>query len=248
MNIENLQEGMMVKNYKELCRLLNQKVKSGEGKRFQLKKWKFYFEFEKQENSTKYIITKIHTKEYSKNKLSEYNFERHFHKDNLKKNQFNIPYEYCLRAGVYKIELNNRIYIGSTRCFSRRFKGHYSNSNTLPTLQMLNDGAIFSMLWKAPIKIKESDLRLRLIEKEREFIKKYEQDETYIVENVRLKNYEELELLALADKCIDEFIENKEKNKVKEPLKYMNIKVLESDYEIALEILKLNKINIKGSM
>jgi predicted GIY-YIG superfamily endonuclease len=233
--VENLHEGMTVKNYKELCKLLGEKIKSGNGKVKQLERWKFYFEFER--NGKSYVVTKIYDDDYSKNKLAQYKLDKHF-QNKSKKEQFNVPPKYCFRAGICKIELDNRIYIGSTRCFSKRFKGHCSKSNPLPTFKMLENGAIFSMVWKAPIKIKEEDLKLRLIEKEKEFIHKYEQDKNYILENTKLKTYEDLELLELTEKCINEFINNKS-------IKYKEIKINENDYEKAIEILKLNNIIIK---
>ena len=49
---------MVIKNYKELCRLLNQEVKSGKAKRLQLEEFKRYFDFEK--SGQKFIITDIY--------------------------------------------------------------------------------------------------------------------------------------------------------------------------------------------
>lgn len=53
-----LEIGMVIKNYKELCRLLNQEVKSGKAKRLQLEEFKRYFDFEK--SGQKFIITDIY--------------------------------------------------------------------------------------------------------------------------------------------------------------------------------------------
>jgi len=57
MNISNLKVGMEVKNYKELCNLLDEKVKVGKAKILQLQDFERYFTYEKQGN--KFIITKI---------------------------------------------------------------------------------------------------------------------------------------------------------------------------------------------
>ena len=57
MNIENLKEGMVVKNYRKLCNLLGEKIKGGDSKKAQLKDWEEYFEYERE--GYKYIITKI---------------------------------------------------------------------------------------------------------------------------------------------------------------------------------------------
>ncbi|KGI37933.1 hypothetical protein DP149_10150 [Clostridium tetani] len=60
MNIKNLKTGMVLKNYKELCETLEEKVKSGKSKRLQLKDWERYFEWEKE--GYKFIITEIYDK------------------------------------------------------------------------------------------------------------------------------------------------------------------------------------------
>lgn len=52
-----LEVGMEVKNYKEMCELLNQDIKGGDSKKSQIKQWQCYFDFEKQ--GQKYIITEI---------------------------------------------------------------------------------------------------------------------------------------------------------------------------------------------
>ena len=57
MKTENIYSGLIVKNYKKMCVLLNEKETTGEAKQIQLKKWKRYFEFEKA--GQKFIIGKI---------------------------------------------------------------------------------------------------------------------------------------------------------------------------------------------
>ena len=56
----NLQIGMTVKNYKELCELLGEPVKTGEAKKTQLKNWSCYFEFERPKYKHCYIILDIY--------------------------------------------------------------------------------------------------------------------------------------------------------------------------------------------
>jgi len=57
---ENIYSGLIVKNYKKMCALLNEKETTGEAKQIQLKKWKRYFEFEKA--GQKFIIGTIREK------------------------------------------------------------------------------------------------------------------------------------------------------------------------------------------
>lgn len=53
-----LSVGLVIKNYKELCKLLNQEPTTGNSKKSQHKEWLRYFEYEKERQ--KYIITEIY--------------------------------------------------------------------------------------------------------------------------------------------------------------------------------------------
>jgi len=56
----NLEIGMTIKNYKQMCDLLNEEVKTGESKKAQLKEWSRYFEFERPKWKQSYIILDIY--------------------------------------------------------------------------------------------------------------------------------------------------------------------------------------------
>jgi hypothetical protein len=58
MNLKNITEGMIVKNYKELCNLLGEEPTTGTAKIAQLKRWARYFDYEK--NGHKFIIKEIY--------------------------------------------------------------------------------------------------------------------------------------------------------------------------------------------
>lgn len=58
MNISNLEVGMIVKNYKELCSLLSESVYSGNSKIYQIKEWERFFSYHKDGN--KFIIDNIY--------------------------------------------------------------------------------------------------------------------------------------------------------------------------------------------
>jgi hypothetical protein len=58
MNINNISEGQIFKNYKLLCEELNQPVKTGKSKKLQLEDWGRYFEHSRSGNS--FIVTKIY--------------------------------------------------------------------------------------------------------------------------------------------------------------------------------------------
>lgn len=69
MNLEKLEIGMSIKNYKELCELLGDKVLDGKSRKLQIENWKRYFDFDRQGN--KYIINEVYPtplpKDFSKN-------------------------------------------------------------------------------------------------------------------------------------------------------------------------------------
>lgn len=60
MNVENLKEGQVVKNYKELCILLDEKQKTGNSKMAQYKELERHISYHKEGN--KFIIDKIYDK------------------------------------------------------------------------------------------------------------------------------------------------------------------------------------------
>jgi|GEM_PF-3360019 len=58
MNIENIHNGFVAKNYKHMCKVLGEEIKTAGGaKKSQLKKWASYFEFKKDGN--KLVVTDI---------------------------------------------------------------------------------------------------------------------------------------------------------------------------------------------
>lgn len=58
LNTNNIQEGMIIKNYKELCSLLNIKVTTGKSKQIQLREISRYMDYLRDDN--KYIILEIY--------------------------------------------------------------------------------------------------------------------------------------------------------------------------------------------
>ena len=58
LNVTALTEGLVVKNYKSMCSLLNCSICEGNSKKSQLKNWKRYFNYEK--SGQKFIITEIY--------------------------------------------------------------------------------------------------------------------------------------------------------------------------------------------
>ena len=55
---ENLTEGLIIKNYKEMCNLLGETIGTGNQKKAQLTEWERYFDYEK--DGQRFIITEIY--------------------------------------------------------------------------------------------------------------------------------------------------------------------------------------------
>lgn len=55
---KNLTEGLIVKNYKEMCNLLGEESKGGKSKQLQLSDWQRYFDYDKRGNS--FVVTEIY--------------------------------------------------------------------------------------------------------------------------------------------------------------------------------------------
>lgn len=213
MEIENLTEGMEIKNYKELCNILNIKTKAGNSKKSQLKELERYCNYIKEGN--RFIIKEIYKDPKIKedgrktNNLGKYKDYKNFKVDN--KNYFS--------KGVYCIVNKNNIYIGSTnRSFRERFLEHYNNyqHSMDHTQNLLLSGGIFKII---EVMNNSNEKVIRL--KEQYYINKYLKDNGY-----NLINKEK---------------EIGYKGKTK-PIEYKNIKVAESNYSKAIELLKENNL------
>lgn len=208
--------GQEFKNYKHLCEFLGEKIKSGKGKQLQWKEWKRYFSFEKDGN--KIIITEIFDE--PKKKID------HRGGNNCKPyKHFNIGIYKPDRTmdklkGVYIIQLDNKVYIGSTtNGFRLRYRQHCMCLGSMEhTYNLLKEGATFDILWIAD----ENDTERTIRTKEAEYIKQYAKD-----------GY---------DMCNSHFPVVLSEKKPKP--KYKRLRINEEDYEKAFALLMENGIRI----
>lgn len=180
----NLEIGMIAKNYKELCNLLNEPIKDGNSKKFQLKEWARYFEFEKQKWKQSYIILDIYDEPLEKEDNRKKGNNSVYSNEEKKYKEFNVPKEYVYMPGVYKIENDQYIYIGSTTLpLCRRFSQHYHNSdgNHNKTQKVLLNNGTFTNLEVFPQDTKEKIIR----DAEANYIRKF-QDSDKILLNSNL--------------------------------------------------------------
>lgn len=141
--------------------------------------------------------------------------------------QFLPNEEYNNSIGIYKIVLDNKIYIGSTVSgFRYRFLSHKNKGNKLETRQLLEQGAVFDIIQICD-GMEESEIR----QIENEWIEEFRNNPDWIVVNqvdhVRIKGEQHGKSKNISD------------NKI--------IKVKREDYDRALEILEREGIGIVNS-
>lgn len=215
MNLENLQEQQEIKNYKELCKLLDWNVSSGNTKKAQFKELDRYCLYHK--NGNKFIIDKIFEEPRDKQDLrNKYGIDNNGWKDY---EQFKISYEEKDNIGIYYIVKDNDIYIGSTIVgFRDRFRNHYYGYEPLMkhTYEMLQNGGEFHILYN--MTGIEDEVLIRQIEDE--YINYF-------------KNYTNYNIINKIDKAWS----SRKKNEVKIKYKTIRIKVLEYDYDKVIQFL-----------
>lgn len=149
--------------------------------------------------------------------------------DNI--DNFDVPVFMENMPGVYKIQLDNYVYIGSTTVgYCDRYLGHmnkniaisirgfiYNDIEIKNTYDMLMNGGVYTPLYAME---EESEYEIRLMEEK-------------FIEDYKLLNYNVVNIGKVSIKG--------RRNK---PIKFKNIKIKEEDYENVINILKSNNITI----
>lgn len=145
---------------------------------------------------------------------------------------FDVPIFMESMPGVYKIQLDNYVYIGSTKIdYCKRYLGHmnnkggevsirgfiYNDIEIKNTHDMLMNGGVYTPLYAME---EESEREIRLMEEK--FI------EDYKLLNYNVVNIGKVSIKGRRDK----------------PVKFKKIKIKEEDYEDVINILKSNNITI----
>lgn len=221
--IKELYVGQEFANYRRLCEFLGVEIKCGQSKKSQLKDWARYFCFDRDGN--KIIIKKIYNT--PKKKIDKRGGNHSGHCKYPELGVYNLTKKQNKLKGVYKIQLGNEVYIGSTTvAFRTRYRQHCTNrQNTTPhTHQLLKQGASFDILWIA----NENDAESIIRQKENDYIEQYTKD-----------GYEML------NSNVPVIISEKRTviPKKKKPT-YKNIKINKEDYEKAIVLLKENGLRI----
>ena len=226
MNIDKVKElyvGQEFKNYKIFCNFMDEEPKKANSKISQIKEWNRYFLFKKE--GQKIIITKIFDipKDKIDNRIGGVMWNNRKY-PNL--GIYTLTNEQGRLKGVYKIQLDNEVYVGSTTVgFRTRYRQHSNNENNMTphTQDLLKRGASFEILWIAD----ENDSKTTIRQKENDYIEQY-----------RNNGYDMLNSHVPVIKSEKRTINSKNK------IKYKQIKINENDYEIAIVLLKENGLRI----
>lgn len=170
----NIEVGQIVKNYKELCVLLGQKIsQGGSSRKAQLKEFARYFKWER--DGQKYIITDIYDTPLSK---KDGRLDGHFRAGII--NTYNVPKELSNKIGVYKIQHNNIVYVGLTKVgFRARYTQHCRGYSGMEhTKKLLDNGGIYSIIWVA----NDNDTEQAIRKKEQYYLELYK-SKGYIIVN-----------------------------------------------------------------
>ena len=205
------------KNYKELCGAMGWNTTTGNAKKSQFKDLERYCKYHKE--GQKIVIDEV--------------FETPLPSNSQSGRPTSIISEFCIdedkfnNGGVYIIQLDDEIYIGSTVNFRQRFNTHKSKSNTkLPqTKDLIERGGQMSILHDMT-GIEDEEL-LRMVEYE--YIKYFRDSGKFIMLNgkdpISFDKYYKL-------------------NKREKKQKYIRFRIEENDYDKVVEILKREGVKI----
>ena len=218
-NMNELWNGRVFKNYRDLCRQMNWKTykSSSNGSLAQLKvlstvcKWQKDVDENGKKLSNKIIIEEVYDEPLpipDKRKTVG-------HK--IKFSGYHIPQEHSKSKGVYRIICDNEVYIGSTCSgLRRRFIHHLKLNNHPPTKDLLERGGRFELL-----EVMNNASKEEILIREDYYIDLYLKDKDYTVVNQR-------SALPSPPK-----------------VKYKRLLILEDDYELAMSLLEEHGIRLK---
>lgn len=170
MDVSKLQVGQ-VYTYEQLCELTGEEYKKGTSKKCQLEGmgehgFHRFMKLEKVGHG-KYQVKEIYETPFNVIDRRQYGNVKgkHWINNQLKSNPcFNVAEEDAVLPGVYKIENNEYIYIGSTtRQLSTRFSEHFNNNGNMHqnTHDILMDNGVFTCLESFDKSTEECKIRER---------------------------------------------------------------------------------------
>lgn len=96
--------GDEIKNYKEMCKLLGEKVRTGGAKQSQLKRWRNYFNWE--HKGYRFIITEVFNQSFPAHDDNFIGLNVKYYSENLQRLILNILYQKGVQKSRYKVILS----------------------------------------------------------------------------------------------------------------------------------------------
>lgn len=227
--IGKLKQGQVIKNYKELCKLLDVDVKGGKGKQYQMKEIERYYKFRKE--GYKFIIEQVYPEPKPKidnrvnnggnntkyedlmdkliiNMLIEYEYiEESFSGIMDLLDFFTAKYVNLNKAGYKKFAEINNIGVGVTLTYQQKLNNIVKKCLETSLNRLQRDGII---IYEKRINIRDKDFNEHLADVGMEIlINKYENE---VYEEMKIKHYNRI----LLD------VNRRFKNKVSEKLDIMS--------------------------
>lgn len=221
-NKDELWDGRVFKNYRDLCRQLNWKICVHGDNSYQAQfkalsavcRWRKDVDANGKKLSNRIIIEEVYSKPLPiEDGRKNVGFK-------VESDNYRVPIEHSKSKGIYRIICGNEVYIGSTRRgFRRRFIEHLNSGIQPATKDLLDRGGLFEL-----VEVMNDSSREEVLMREDYYIELYSKDSSYVVVNKQLAT------ITLP--------------KPPKP-KYKRVTIVKEDYDLALSILKAHGIKLK---
>lgn len=208
------------KNLKDACTQLGIVYKtSGKAQKLIKRNLERVCDIHKAEKGNSLIVTKVYNEPTEKIDLRKNNTSH------------NVKYKQFLGGGIYKIQLDNKVYIGQTIKFNQRYENHRNNYKNNPkTNELLKQGATFE-----PLEIIENT-------QDKNFMYTREQ---YWYDYYKNLGYDMVNAKAPIKSKTEELKRYKgKKARKRNPYIYKHFKIKKEDYPKLLELLKDSDIQL----
>ena len=171
-----LENGQVFKNYKELCAFMGWKITAGDAKKRQLKQLNSLCEYHKDGN--RIIVDEV----FETPREIEDGRGKNRKIDLSTNSSFNVKKEHEKLQGIYKITLNDEIYLGYTliKTFRETFMRLLRDEKRENLRTMLNDGGVFEI-----VQISNNMSKSEIIEELNKIIDDYSKDPKWKIVNKR---------------------------------------------------------------
>ena len=221
-NMDELWNGRVFKNYRDLCRQMNWKIRVNGNASYNAQfkalssvcKWRKDVDENGKKRSNQIIIEEVYDEPLP---IADGRKDVGF---KVESDNYRVPIEHAKSNGIYRIICGNEVYIGSTRRgFRRRFIEHLNAGRQPATKDLLDRGGLFEL-----VEVMNDSSKEEVLMREDYYIELYSKDSNYAVIN------QQPAVITLP--------------KPPKP-KYKKVMVAKEDYDLALSILRTHGIKLK---